>query len=195
MKNLKRLDMVKQFTHRKGSFFVTLYAITSESDMRAKMDGVKNPYWKDHKEGRLVKKSITKGTLNWHYGNSVNNQRHREDKPLNSDGSIEHFTPLPRKWGERVIRKVLVNGKIKEYLTPFVRHKGKVYLELKAEENLYSEFFLNGEHVERDKIAPFIAEKKESSRQGVDKLVICRDYNIWNVTHLQFDKELHKLTA
>ena len=166
MKSITRLALVKRLLKYKGARVVTIVSLTKESQMRAKMDGVANPYWKAHKEGRLLKRSLVNGMINWIYANSVNNQRMREEQPLTEDGAVEHFIPHARAWGERV------KG------TPFVRHNGGIYLEVKVEKSLGHQYELDGKPIADELVKPFMAEKKESSRQKTDKAIYCRDYTL-----------------
>jgi len=189
MKKITRFELVRDLLARNASAFpATIVALTKEHNMRAKMDGTPNPYWKAHKEGRLLKRSEVNGFLNWIYGNSVNNQRVREGQPLTAAGDVEHFEPLPRAWGHRV------KG------TPFVRHTNKageklVYLELKVERSLEWRYELDGQPIDKDKVLPFVAEKKESSRQGTEKPIYCRDYQLSNVLEIRYGGEIYSLTA
>ena len=180
MKNISKFKLIKSLLSRKASAFpATIVARTKENSLRAKRDGVENPYWTAHKEGRLVKVSRVNGFLNWIYANSVNRQRDRE-------GHTEEFTAEPRKWGERV------KG------TPFVRHTNKagerkVYLELKVENSLDSWYELDGEKIDRNLIVPFLAPRKESARQETEKPIICRDYSLDNVVSINYGGESYAL--
>lgn len=166
---------------RKGCFPATIVSLTKEGQLRAKMDGVANPLWKAHKEGRLLKRSEVNGMINWIYGNSVNNQRIREGQPLNEEGAIKHFEPLPRTWGERV------KG------TPFVRYNGGIYLEVKVERSLEYHYELDGKPIDKELVIPFRAAKKESSRQETDKAIYCRDYAIGNILEMRYDGNVLQL--
>ena len=163
---MTRLALVKRLLKHKGARVVTIVSLTKESRMRAKMNGVENPYWQAHKEGRLLKRSLVNGMVNWIYKNSVNNQRVREGQPLTEDGAVKHFEPLKRSWGERV------EG------TPFVRHNGGIYLEVKVEKSLKHQYELDGVPIADELIRPFLASKKESSRQETEKPIYCRDYKL-----------------
>ena len=118
MATMTRSDLVEKMKGRKGAFFVTIVA---ETDPRLlKTD---NPYVGTTKISRV------NGLLNWIYENAVNNQRFRENQPLDNNGEVEQFTALPRKWGVRVKRE---DGTV----TPLVEHKEKQYLELKVQQAL-----------------------------------------------------------
>lgn len=185
MKTITRHELIRRLLTRKGAFPATIVGLTKEHNLRAKMDETPNPFWQAHKEGRLKKRSLVNGMVNWIYGNSVNNQRVREGQPLTEDGAVEHFVPHPRMWGERV------QG------TPFVRHKGGIYLEVKVERSLGFQYELDGEPIDSAEVLPFVAKKKESARQQVDKPVICRDYglsgNLLSIQEIRYDGEILQL--
>lgn len=190
MKKITRTRLVYDLLSRKSNAFpATIVGLVEISNFRAKMDGTPNPYWKAHKEGRLLKRSEVNGFLNWTYANSVNNQRDREQQPLTPDGDVEHFVPMPRIWGHRV------KG------TPFVRHtikktgEKRVYLELKVERSLQYRYELDGKPIANELVEPFIAEKKESSRQGTKKRIYCRDYQVKNVLQITYDRQTYVMTA
>jgi len=189
MKTITRFELVRDLLARNSSAFpATIVALTKEHNLRAKMDGVPNPFWQAHKDGRLKKRSEVNGFLNWIYANSVNNQRMREEQPLTPDGHIEHFEPLPRAWGHRV------KG------TPFVRHTNKggdklIYLELKVERSLEWRYEIDGEPVDKAEVLPFVAKKKESSRQKTEKAIYCRDYLLSNVLEIRYGGEIYSLAT
>lgn len=179
MKTITRLALVRRLLKRKGAYPATIVSLTKETRLRAKSaDGTPNPLWKAHKEGRLLKRSLVNGFINWIYGNSVNNQRMREEQPLDADGTVKHFEPLPRSWGERVVG------------TPFVRHNGGIYLELMVKKSLEHRYELDGEPIDRKEIEPFLAVKKESSRQETAKPILCRDYALPNILEMHTDGEI-----
>lgn len=125
--------------------------------------------------GRLKKESYVNGMIGWNYQNSVNNQLARE-------GQEADFVAHPRKWGERI------KG------TPLVRHNGKVYLELKVEKVFNTRYLLDGVEVSRESIAKYLPAHKpdDSGRQGTDKAVILRDYNLDNVKQLRIGGYVHQ---
>lgn len=184
MKKISHIQLVKDLLKKKGAYPVTIVSVTQEHNLRASNDEGKNPYWAAHKAGRLLKRSEVNGMLNWSYGNSVNNQRVREGQPLLEDGiHIEHFEPLPRSWGERVPK------------TPFVRHKGQVYIEMKVQKSLNWRYELDGEPIDKELILPYVAKKKESARQRVDNPIILRDYKLENILEIRYNNEIYSLSV
>jgi hypothetical protein len=176
MATMTRSDLVEKMKGRKGAFFVTIVA---ETDPRLlKTD---NPYVGTTKISRV------NGLLNWIYENAVNNQRFRENQPLDNNGEVEQFTALPRKWGVRVKRE---DGTV----TPLVEHKEKQYLELKVQQSLGYEYRLNGQTIEPEKVEPFLPKRKEGARQEVDNPVILRDYSLENIHQITLDGVVYEIT-
>lgn len=141
-----------------GASFVT---ITAEVDPRMRKTG--NPY-----VGRVVKRSRVNGVINWSYESSVNRERCRED-------GDPDFEAHPRKWGLRV------KG------SPFVKHNGKTYLEMKVQRVMETEYLLDGEKISKSLIEKFLPKPKaEGARQDVEKPVILRDYNLDTIRAIKF---------
>lgn len=116
--------------------------------------------------GNIFKISRVNGIINWHYVNSVNNQRERE-------GKVADFVPQPRKWGQRI------EG------TPLVEHKGHHYIELKVERSLGHEYvYANGDSFSTEdlqRLQLFLVKSKQPETQQTDKEIILRDYDIGNI--------------
>ena len=124
--------------------------------------------------GRVRKVSYVNGMIGFNYQNSVNNQLARE-------GQDAEFEAHPRKWGERI------QG------TPLVRHNGNVYIELKVEKVFDTKYYVDGKEVPVEEIEMHLTPKKEGSgRQGTDKAVILRDYNLDNVKQLRIGGYVHQ---
>ena len=142
--------------------------IVTETDSRMvkkhRQTGDPNPYL-----GRVVKRSRVNGMVNWVYANSVNRQRGRE-------GEEQDFTPEPRKWGERVAG------------TPFVAHKGALYLELKVERAVEEPVYLcDGQEIDRAQIAAYLPKRRSNAgHQGVEQEVILRDYRVDSIREITF---------
>jgi len=174
---LSRKNLISRLEQIKGSRIITIEALTKETRLRAKDSfGNPNPYW-----GKLLKLSRVNGLINWSYENAVNNQRVREGQPLLPDGSIERFKSLPRAWGVRKIG------------TPFIEHKGKVYIEMMVL-NSSHQYVVDDEYINEADITSFLAPKKESSRQKTKKSIILRDYAIDNILRVKMNKVLYELT-
>lgn len=140
-----------------------------------------NPFGK-----RLRKLAQVNGMIGWNYANAVNNQRCRENQPLDNQGNVEYFSPKPRKWGKRLKHK---DGS----LSALVEHKGQKYLEVKVQKSLQHLYFLDGKPVNHDVVKPWLRKTTEGKRQKVKRPVILRDYAIHNIKMLAIDGQL--LTA
>jgi hypothetical protein len=153
----------------RGAKAATIFAKTEP-----KMRKTDNPYI-----GRVLKHSQVNGMVNWHYENSVNNQRERE-------GHGEIFEALPRKWGTRIKRP---DGT----LTPLVEHKGQWYLEVKVQQTIRHEYRFVGterklNRISMEELRKFLTERTgEGARQELEKVVILRDYALENIYQLTLD--------
>lgn len=169
MPTLTKTQLADHLMNLRGAKFTTIVA---ETDPRMRKTG--NPYVGAKKVSRV------NGVVNWVYQNSVNNQRCRENQPLDQSGEVEHFEPEPRKWGTRLKHDT-------GHVAPLVEHKGKRYLELKVERSLGHEYRLNGEVVDSEAVAEFLPNRKEGARQKVDNPVILRDYSLENIVQITID--------
>lgn len=117
--------------------------------------------------GPVFKLSRVNGMINWVYENAVNRQRERE-------GVTADFESHPRQWGVRL------QG------TPFVQHNDSLYLELKVEKSLEEPTYVDveGNAVTFDAVQPHLTARSNSSRQGVEKQIILRDYRMDSITSI-----------
>jgi len=158
---MTRQDFVTKLEGLRGATFATLVTNVQPDIKCPKTSGM---------AGRIRKRSRINCVLNHIYGNSVNYQREREGKEVD-------FTPNPRKWGERI------RG------TTLVCHKGKTYLEVKVEKVYDTQYYLDGQKVERDQVAEFLRERSTSSRQDLSKEVVLRDYNVDSIESVTMQGE------
>jgi hypothetical protein len=170
MSTLSKSELVENLLQVRGAKFTT---IVSETDPRLKKTD--NPYYGTKKIARV------NGCINWIYQNAVNNQRMREGQPSDSDGTVEFFTPEPRRWGSRI------------HGTPLVEHKGHYYLELKVQRSLGYEYRLGAEVIDPSEIEPFIPKKTEGARQKLAKPVILRDYSIISIRQITMDGIVYEI--
>jgi len=149
VKLLSRHCFVERLAERKGASLVSLVAAT-EPSMRKRG----NPY-----HGHITKYANVLGMINWRYEASVNRQRTREGQPAD-------FEAVPRAWGLRV------EG------TPFVVYQDKLYLELKVERPLNHYYQRSdGEIISDQRLAPWLPARPKP-KQGVEKPIILRDYQV-----------------
>ena len=165
---------VKQLTEKldaiRGASFVTITSRTEPAMVKFHREtGEPNPHY------GATKISLTNGMVNWCYGQSVNAQRLRE-------GNGEHFFPESRRWGQRRFYNAegqpVYDRTASVRLSPFVDHKGWVYLELKVQNCIEHRYEAQDGTVLTDEdVAPYLPIKGES-RQGVEREVILRDYTL-----------------
>lgn len=160
-------DFRQALQDRTGATFITIIAETEP-----KMNKRGNPYL-----GRVTKRARVNGSIGGYYPDMVNHQRARE-------GLEVDFKAVPRLWGVRIVG------------TPFVEHRGNLYLEMKVERVLSSEYLLDGEPVDRAILDPWlpVRKKSESSRQGVDKDVVIRDYMLTRIREAVFDNTRFRIS-
>ena len=167
---------------RKSAQIVTFTAITVPEVNKFIKDELvvkgksPNPYY-----GRLLKHARVNGMINWVYANSVNNQRARE-------GLEPDFVPEPRKWGQRIPKSPYVIH------TPKGSTERKFYLELKGEKVLFVNWLCDGKPIEYDTVKPYLpARKEEGARQGVEKKIYLRDYELCNIKSITIGGEDYHL--
>jgi hypothetical protein len=175
MRQINVKELAEVLESLRGATFTTIMARTKPDFVGGKKSPVANVY----------KIAGVNGVINWSYGNAVNNERTRENKPLNHSGNVEFFTPEPRKWGVR-----LTDGRGR--LLPTVEHKGNKYLELKVQKSLsYGYFDQDGNKVDNEVVAPYLRQKVEGRRQEVDRPVILRDYKLENIKAIRLFGEIY----
>jgi len=162
-RRIGREELVEVLTLRKGAQPVTFLAVTKPKMLKKHRETKDpNPF-----EGRVTKVSRVNGFINWRYANSVNRQRERE-----RGDEAEAFEAVPRKWGVRV------EG------TPFVDHKDKRYVEVKVEGVIESEYRVDGHPIAKEELAAYLPARSESSRQGVEREIVLRDYGLDTITEI-----------
>jgi hypothetical protein len=133
--------------------------------------GAPNPF-----KGNVVKVSRVNGIINWRYGNSVNRQRVRE-------GLAPDFAAVPRKWGVRLPG------------TPLVEHDGRTYLELKVERFMEQRYdSLDGRELPFAAVEAYLPSRG-ASRQGVEREIVVRDYDLANIVSLRLDGVVYLVRA
>jgi hypothetical protein len=154
MRTLTRNELIGFLTGIRGATFATL---TTETEPKLLKTG--------NTLGTVRKVSRVNVCLGFQYEAAVNRQRVRED-------GTPDFESAPRQWGERIPGTVLVS------------HKGKTYLETKVEKSLDHKYLgTNGTVLADELIAPFLP-KKGATRQGTEKEIIVRDYDIGSIRHV-----------
>ncbi|MHC4315220.1 MAG: hypothetical protein ACYSW3_22475 [Planctomycetota bacterium] len=175
--------LIQLITDAATSGRATIVTILATTDPKVKKGSKRGQPAANRFYGRTEKRSVVNGIVNWKYSNAVNNQRAREHE--GDISTLEHFEPAPRKWGVRL-----------EGL-PFVEHKDKLYLELKVQRSLGHEYYATdtGELLPTDEVEQCLPVRKASSRQGVEKEVILRDYDVNSITGIRIGGEEYTVSA
>lgn len=163
-KNLDLVGLQKLLLSLSGAQPLGFTAV-HEPEMRAR----NNPF-----RGRVWKRSRGNGWVNFRYVSSVIKQRERENVP-------GLFVAAPRVWGHRVAGCPLV-----VHVTDSVH----VYLEIKLEKCV-REYFDKDTFAPIDAalIGPLLKKKRRPGRQGVQKVVELRDYDLNHIAELTIAKQ------
>ena len=152
-----------------GCKFVSMVAETVPPLKSPKTNGLVNP----DGSSRIVKRSkVVLATGNNMDYKSVVNRR------LDKDGKEQIDEVKPRQWGERVPN------------TPFVLHKGQLYLETLILGVSDTRYFFDGKEVQKSDIKDYLNEKtdKNSDNYGLgDSAPIWRDYKLSNIRQVTTD--------
>lgn len=121
----------------------------------------RNPY-----DG-IMKMTVNRGYLNGRYIDAVNEQRIKE-------GKKNDFESKPLPWGDKEVS----NGSI-------INHPNGPKLMVIKVENLATEYIHNSDIVTKEELEPFISDRKKSSRQGVEKDVVVRTFNVSSIRKIR----------
>lgn len=115
------------------------------------------------------------------YANIVRNRQEKLAGEIGQD--TPDWEPAPRQWGERI------QG------TPFVFHKGELYLETMVTRCLEVAYKLDGVFVDKADLEGYIRERDTDNvgRQLLteEKAVIWRDYKLCNIVQVTLDKRVY----
>jgi len=167
---ISRYELIERLFALRTASFVTIVAETDPRFLKKHRDTKDPNPWPG-----AVKRATVNGTVNWIYGNAVNRQRIRED-------SEPEFTPKPRAWGRRL------EG------SPFVLHKGRLYLEVKPQRILSTEYQdADGNVIPDDEYLEGFKPAKSSNaeHQGVSEEgeVRCLDYGVNGIREIRMGGE------
>lgn len=167
------MDILEKLKDFKGSRII---GIDTESTLEVK--------GKEHKvyEGRITKK--TQGSVcmifksGTGYFNMVNRRLVKEGLAKEDSQETKEFIPAKRKWGIRV----------KD--TPFIEHKGNLYLEVIYLRKGNSKYFLDGFEVDFSEISSMLKKKSKSPEQGgLNNKVFVRSIRVSNIKGLRLNGE------
>lgn len=142
----------------------TFATIESNTDPKAKASC---PFKKVEK---ITRQNVMIG---FDYENAVNNQRSREEVEA-------EFKSAPRRWGKRVDLKT-------------VEHKGAIYLTTATLNHYSTVYKADGELIETEAILPHLPKKYTTSRQGLEKKIIYRDFKAENIQKITINGEKYEV--
>ncbi len=146
--------------------FISLISLTD-----ARLKKTNNPY--------IGTKKIKKiqGIINFNYFNSVVSQLEKENKPK------ETYEPGGRKYG---FKKDEFNGCL-------LYGNGEAKLVVKVEKSSDEKYVYNNHLISKEKIESFLPNEYKSTRQGTDKEIIIKNYNISSIKKIKINKQTYKI--
>jgi hypothetical protein len=126
--------------------------------------GKANPH-----QGRIQK--VTTGAIGILY-TSGKGYFEKVNEGLIAEGKAPDFEPKPRAWGVRV------EG------TPLIEHKENFYLDVVFESPGETQYFLDGEKIEREDIEG-LEDKKEGEQGGLEEKVYIRTISLESLGHVE----------
>lgn len=138
-----------------------------------------NKLYNEDGSPRIVKRSkVTLATGdNLDYKSIVNRR-------LKKQGEDEIGEVKPRQWGERVPN------------TPFVIHKGQLYLETLILGVSDTRYFFDGKEVQKSEISQYLNEKPNSDTYNLDSSApIWRDYKLSNIRQVTTDGQTWEINS
>lgn len=128
-------------------------------------------------QGRILKVS----TINPIVGNRID-YRSIVNRRLDKVGEEPVVEVQPRKWGVRI------GG------TPFVEHKGNLYLECLCGRTVSTQYFLDGNPVDKADISQYLLPKKESDLYGLgEDKPIWRDIRLDHIRQIVVDHTTYRV--
>jgi len=158
--------------HITGTSFV---GISTETPVTLK-GGKKNPL-----QGRVTKR-LSSGNVIIFCNRESNGYENMVQRRLQKEGmEAENFQLGPRQWGNRVPN------------TPFVFHKGGLYLEvIFLQKPKAVEYLVDGVVTAKDQIEGLQEKKEEGEQGGLVNKVIIRTYNTDNIRAIRVDGQEFK---
>lgn len=156
-----------------GSTFI---GIDTETPVALK-GGKANPY-----QGRVSKVVIGSSVMVFQ-NKTTNAYENMVNRRLAKEGKAMTFKVGPRPWGERLVD------------TPFVVHKGVLYLEVIFLKDGDRHFMVNGERRDNiDDIQGYEGDSEETANQGgVSDKVVIRTYKVANIKRITINGTTYNL--
>lgn len=167
MQYVSRQELVETIKTVKTSSAVSILA---ETEVDANKTG--NPFHGATKVNTMA------GLIGFDYSNSVNNELGREDKPMD-------FRAQSHKWAVPTDSRNLVTNK----------DATKLYLRMKVQSSGTPRYFLDGEEISQEAIAPFLKEHKTPHTQdNLDKEIVVRMIKVENILSMKILKEEYRVS-
>jgi len=113
----------------------------------------------------ITKLSEVNGMLQANYEKSVNRQLEREDKEAD-------FKAKGLPWGMKLHETCLIIHESKQDGTP------RSYLRIQINSTKEPRYYMDGKEVQYDDVKQYLRKRSSSSRQGTDKQVFPRNYQV-----------------
>lgn len=152
-----------------GASFIAIDTLTTE----ALKGGKKNPM-----QGRVTKTTTGSSVMVFQNKNGSAYAAMVERRLAAEGKDPKDFELKPRTWGERIKN------------TPFITHKGELYLEVIFLKAGKSTFFLDGKEIARDDIEGIEKTPPAEGAQGglsEDRQVVIRTYKVESITGMRVD--------
>jgi len=112
-----------------------------------------------------TKRNTINGQIGFYYGNAVNNELGREDKPMD-------FRPQVAKWQKPTDSRNLVTN----------ADGSKLYVFIRVLSSGTPRYFMEGQEVSKETIAPYLPEHRTPhTQENLDKEVVVRSFALDNI--------------
>lgn len=168
------MDLIAILENVNGSSFIGIDTVT----VPVLTGGKSNPM-----QGKVTKK-VTGSSVMVYQNKKSNAYENMVNRRLIKEGKDPSFTVGPRTWGERI------DG------TPFVSHKGKIYLEVIHLKAGKASYYLDGVEISKsDVIGLKDAPESEQGQNGLSDKVIIRTYSLESIIGIRIDGKEFCLNA
>jgi hypothetical protein len=124
-----------------------------------------------------TKRNTINGQIGFYYGNAVNNELGREDKAMD-------FRPQMAKWQKPTDSRNLVTN----------AEGSKLYVYIRVLSSGTPQYFMQGDEVSRETIAPYLPEHKTPhTQENLDKEVVVRCFSLENILSIKMLKDEYRL--
>jgi hypothetical protein len=146
----------------------TMLTLEAETEIKVPKS---NPYH------GATKRNTINGQIGFYYGNAVNNELGREDKAMD-------FRPQMAKWQKPTDSRNLVTN----------AEGTKLYVYIRVLSSGTPQYFMQGDEVSRDTIAPYLPEHKVAhTQENLDKEVVVRTFSLENILSIKMLKDEYRL--